>query len=133
MHVRFSALLSLTALCCQIVLHCWPVLSDSFRCSETCSFTFSFLFAHRRRSGEFALLFYLCVGLLGFNLLSPNSRSNANFSFQFIASCVCYSMENLAGDLLLGLKVCITTNSPNTVHTFCSGQVGRIKVRIFGV
>ena len=23
-------------------------------------------------------------------------------------------------------------NSPNTVHTFCSGQVGRIKVRIFG-
>ena len=36
--------------------------------------------------------------------ISPNSRSNANFSFQFIASCVWYNMENLAGDLLLGLK-----------------------------
>ena len=34
---------------------------------------------------------------------------------------------------LVGVKVCLTTNSPNTVHTFCSGQVGRIKVKIFGV
>ena len=34
----------------------------------------------------------------------PNSRSNANFSFQFIASYVWYSVENSAGDLLLGLK-----------------------------
>ena len=32
---------------------------------------------------------------------------------------------------LVGVKVCLTTNSPNTVHTFCSGQVGRIKVWIF--
>ena len=28
---------------------------------------------------------------------------------------------------LVGVKVCLTTNSPNTVHTFCSGQVGRIE------
>ena len=34
---------------------------------------------------------------------------------------------------LVGVNVCLTTNSPNTVHTFCSRQVGRIKVRIFGV
>ena len=32
---------------------------------------------------------------------------------------------------LVWVHVCLTTNSPNTVHTFCSGQVGRIKVRIF--
>ena len=32
---------------------------------------------------------------------------------------------------LVGVKVCLTTNSSNTVHTFCSWQVGRIKVRIF--
>ena len=36
------------------------------------------------------------------------------------------------GRSLIGVKVCLTTNSPNTVHRFCSGQVGRIKVRIFG-
>ena len=30
--------------------------------------------------------------------------SKANFSFQFIANYVCYSMESLAGHLLLGLK-----------------------------
>ena len=29
-------------------------------------------------------------------------------------------------------KVCLTTNSPNTFHTGCLGQVGRIKIRIFG-
>ena len=39
------------------------------------------------------------------NLLSPNSRSKTNFSFQFIASYVWYSIEKLAGDLLLGLKL----------------------------
>ena len=33
---------------------------------------------------------------------------------------------------LVGVKFCLTTDSPNTVDTFCSGQVGRIKVRIFG-
>ena len=32
---------------------------------------------------------------------------------------------------LVGIKVCLTTTSPNTVHTFYSGQVGRIEVRIF--
>ena len=38
------------------------------------------------------------------NPLSPNSWSNANFSFQFMASYVWYTMDKLAGDLLLGLK-----------------------------
>ena len=33
---------------------------------------------------------------------------------------------------LIGVNVCLTTNSPNTVHTFCLGQVGRIKVKIYG-
>ena len=31
------------------------------------------------------------------------------------------------------VKVCLTTNSPNTVHTFCSGQAVKIKVWKFGV
>ena len=35
------------------------------------------------------------------NSLSPNSWSNANLSFQFVASYVWYSMENLARDLML--------------------------------
>ena len=37
--------------------------------------------------------------------LGTNSRSNTNFSFQFIASYVWYSMEKLAGDLLFGSKL----------------------------
>ena len=45
-----------------------------------------------------------CVFHMFFNPLNPNSRSNANFSFQFIVSSVWYSMEDLAGDFLLGLK-----------------------------
>ena len=32
------------------------------------------------------------------------NQQPVSFSFQFIASYVWYSMENLAGDLLLGLK-----------------------------
>ena len=39
-----------------------------------------------------------------FNLLNPNSWSNVNFSFQFIAVYVWFNMEKLAGDLLLGSK-----------------------------
>ena len=35
---------------------------------------------------------------------SSNSKSKANFSFQFIASYVWYTVEKLAGDLLFGLK-----------------------------
>ena len=44
----------------------------------------------------------LCLIMVTRPLSPTNSRSNANFSFQFIASYVWYSMENLAGDLLLG-------------------------------
>ena len=33
---------------------------------------------------------------------------------------------------LVGAKVCLTINSLYAVYTFCSGQVGRIKVKIFG-
>ena len=33
---------------------------------------------------------------------------------------------------LVGVRVCLTINSPNTGHIFCSGQVVRIKVGIFG-
>ena len=33
---------------------------------------------------------------------------------------------------LVGVKVCVTANSPNTVHTFCSEQAGRSEIRIFG-
>ena len=40
-----------------------------------------------------------------FNPFSTNSRPKANFSFQFMASYVWYSMEKLAGDLLFGLKL----------------------------
>ena len=42
--------------------------------------------------------------VLWLDLFQLESRSTGNFSFQFIASYVCYSMESLAGDLLLGLK-----------------------------
>ena len=56
--------------------------------------------------------------------LSPDSRSKTNFSFQFIASYVWYSLENLAGDLLLGLTFVVKLPILPTL------QVGRIKVRI---
>ena len=36
---------------------------------------------------------------------------------------------NLVYMVELKVKVCLTLNSPNTVHTFCLGQVGRIKIR----
>ena len=63
------------------------------------------------------------------NPFSPNSRSKENFSFQFIASYVWYSMENLAGDLLFGLKLVKLSILP-TLHTLCLVQVGRIEVKI---
>ena len=53
-----------------------------------------------------------------------------NFSFQFIASYVEYSMEKLAGDLLFGLKF---VNSPKLIHIFCLAELGRIKFVIFGL
>ena len=34
---------------------------------------------------------------------------------------------------LVGVNVCLITNSPNSVHTFCSWQVGRIKVWYLGL
>ena len=52
--------------------------------------------------GGGALFFHFPKGSL--NPLSLKSRSKTNFSFQFIASYVWYSMENLAGDLWLWLK-----------------------------
>ena len=52
-----------------------------------------------------------------------------NFSFQFIASYVEYSMEKLAGDLLFGLKF---VNFPKLIH-FCLAELGRIKFVIFGL
>ena len=33
---------------------------------------------------------------------------------------------------IVGVKECLTTNSPNTVHSFCSGQVERIRVCVLG-
>ena len=54
--------------------------------------------------------------------------SKANFSFQFMASYVWYSMEKLAGDLFVWITVCWTTKSPYPLHTLCWGQVGRIAV-----
>ena len=78
------------------------------------------------------------VWCLGFNKLiillltkRPNSWSNAHFSSQFIAGYVVQYGE-FGRWSLVGVKVCLTTNSPNTVHTFCSGLLGRIKVEIFG-
>ena len=39
-------------------------------------------------------------------------------------------MENLAGDLLLGLKFVKLSILP-TLHTICLGQVGRIEMTIY--
>ena len=56
--------------------------------------------------------------------------SKANFSFQFMAGYVWYSMEKLASDLLFGFNACWTINSPNTLHTLCLAQVERLEVKI---
>ena len=74
-----------------------------------------------------ALVLYLrAVASHCMSVNSVNSLSNANFSFQFIANYVWYGIENLAGDLLLGLSL---SNYQFSQH--CSGQVGRIKVRMY--
>ena len=65
-----------------------------------------------------------------FNPLSPNSRSKTNFSFQFIASYVWYSMESLAGDLMLGVKLVKLSILP-TLSIYLV-QVGRIEVKTLG-
>ena len=82
-------------------------------------------------------LLYCVIYLTLYNpIFNPYSLPTADqmqtSPFNLIASYAWYCMENLASDLLLGLMFCLTTNSPNTVQTFCSEQVGRIKVKIFG-
>ena len=63
-----------------------------------------------------------------FNLLSPNSQSNPNFSFQFIANYVWYSMENLAGDLLLSLiKFVRLPILPTLFIHFVQGRLGELR------
>ena len=52
------------------------------------------------RLNECLPLKLLSAGLKLLTPWSPNSWPKSNFSFQFIAICVWYSMENLAGDLL---------------------------------
>lgn len=65
-------------------------------------------------------------------LYCPTSRSNANFSFRFIASFLWYSTEKLPGDLLFGLNFLKTISSPNALHIFFLGQVERIRSGYFG-
>ena len=68
-----------------------------------------------------------CIANFTFYTLSPNSRSNANFSFQFTASYVWYSMENLACDLLLGLKFVKLPILPTLFIYFVQGRLWELK------
>ena len=54
-----------------------------------------------------------------FNPSSANSWSKANFSFQFMAGYVWYSMEKLAGDLLFGLKLMKLSIFSTLIHAIC--------------
>ena len=67
------------------------------------------------------------------NPLSPSTWSNANFSFQFIVSYVWYIMENLAGDLLLGLKFVKLSILPSLFIHFVEGRLGELRSGYLGL
>ena len=60
-------------------------------------------------------------------------RSNENLSFQFISSYVGYSMESLAGDLLLGLKFVQLPILPTLFIQFGQGRLGELRSEYFGL
>ena len=70
--------------------------------------------------------------LMCWKLINPLSPNKCRLLLS-IYSQLCVLQYGEFGRSLVGVKVSLTTNSPNAVHTFCSGQVRRIKVRIFGV
>ena len=67
------------------------------------------------------------------NSFSPNSWSTANFSFQFIASYVWYSMEKLADDLLFGLKFVKLSVLPTIFIHFVWGRLGELRSGYWGL
>ena len=69
------------------------------------------------------------MSLSFFNPLNPNSRSKANFFFQFIASYVRYIMEKLAGDLLFGLKFVKLSILPTLFIHFVYHMLGELRSR----
>ena len=60
-------------------------------------------------------------------------RSKTNFSIQFIASYVWYSMENLAGDVLLGLKLVKLSILPTLFIHFVKHGLGELSSRYLGI
>ena len=58
--------------------------------------------------------------------------SKANFSFQFIASYVWYSMEKLAGDLLFGLNLVKLSILPKLFIQFVKSSLGELRSRYLG-
>ena len=68
-----------------------------------------------------------------YNPLSTNSRSKANFFFQFIASYVWYSMEKLAGDLLSGLKLVKPSILQTVFIHFVYHRLGELRSRYWGI
>ena len=58
--------------------------------------------------------------------------SKTNFSFQFVASYVWYSMEKLTGDLLSGLKLVKLSILPMLFILFVSGSLGELRSRYLG-
>ena len=80
----------------------------------------------------FSDVFCLVMDLI-INPLSPKSRSKTNFSFQFTASYVWYSMENLAGDLLFGLKFVKLSILPTFFIHFVEHRLGELRSRYLGM
>ena len=59
--------------------------------------------------------------------------NNFNFSFQFIVSYVWYSTENLAGDLLLGLKFAKLPILPTLFIHFVQGRLRELRSGYLGL
>ena len=68
-----------------------------------------------------------------YNVLTRTMWSKANFSFQLIASYVWYSMEELAGDLLFGLKLVKLSILPTLFIHFVQGRLGELRSVYLGL
>ena len=58
--------------------------------------------------------------------------SKANFSYHVTEHAVMDSAVRRNWQLMVGIRVGESSNSPNTIHTFPLCQVERIEVKIFG-
>ena len=63
----------------------------------------------------------------------PNTDQRRSSPFKIRAMYGQYNMEKMVGDLLLGSRVGLSVNSPNTTHIFSLRQLGELRSRSLGL